>query len=167
MAYKTSIAYLAFLMLLVFTSAVDQIGNRTVYLQTDPQSWWAAYLTCRTSHMQLLTLHSPNEHHEAVALLKKYDIQSLWLGAIQMGGDKVGNFVWATTTLKVEHPFWKDGQPGNAGGKVSCVQIKDDKWDDINCNTTTNRFFCQEPFPLTVDTPVCTWLSLDNVYCVL
>lgn len=166
MAYKTSIAYLAFLMLLVIsTSAVDKIGNRIVHLQTDHQDWWNAYVTCRTNRMQLLTLHSPNDHHEAVALMKKYDIQSLWLGAIQMGHNG-GELVWATTNNKVEHPFWKDGQPDNAGGEERCVQIKVDKWDDVNCNTTS-RFFCQEPLPFNVDTPYCTWISLDNVYCVL
>lgn len=141
--------------------------DRIVHLMENRLSWMSAFEICRYHDWQLLTLRSNQEHEETVELMKKYDIELLWLASTDMGHE--GKFVWATTGLTVTDYHWQKGEPNN-NGIQHCVLLHspNTKWWDYHCHSKY-PFICEEtkfaPKKLKGN---CTLTKDDNVVsCIL
>lgn len=123
-----------------YTSAVDIIGDKHVYLQSKDQNWMTAFETCRYYDKQLLTLLNNKEHEDTVALVAKYKIHIIWLAASDIGHE--GNFVWTTNGQTVTDRHWGKGEPNNKNTE-NCLQLYYNIWNDVSCGREYH-FFCED-----------------------
>lgn len=138
-----SVTIVQILLLLFGISSIqtsDFLGGREVRLERVKQNWMAAFETCRTYGLQLLTLRSSEENTELAELLGHHNVTAVWLAATDIAQE--GTFVWATTGRKVTNAKWSDRNPDNSQGKENCVRFGG-LWNDIVCNAKL-FFFCEE-----------------------
>ncbi|ERL89763.1 perlucin-like protein [Dendroctonus ponderosae] len=75
-------------------------------------NWYQALINCKTSGMELASIHSEEEQTALEEYLKKNDHnKGYWLGGTKEGN---GEYYWATTGIKMVYSKWLFMQPDNA-----------------------------------------------------
>lgn len=129
----------------------DIVGGRKILVGTSPINWFQARQVCIAHGKRLLEIQTADENREAVALLKKYNLNEVWFGLNDLA--KPDEYVYSNG-IKSLHGFWALDSYDGRGGEQDCMTIASEpphptNWFDRECKNKYS-YFCEdfsEPFP--------------------
>ena len=127
------------------TRSVDPATGACYMLYTMPKTYAEAQSVCHdlVPSASLASVQSGSENALIATLIATLiEPKVAFLGGTRVAG--TNTFRWEDGTLiPLSLPFWKTGEPNNAGGVENCIEIfrsntasDDGKWNDVPCAPT-------------------------------
>ncbi|ENN76497.1 hypothetical protein YQE_06949, partial [Dendroctonus ponderosae] len=150
----------AFSVLLLFISTIKCIPSMATspvmgssfsnyVVSTVRVTWTEAFVLCKQSGMELVSIKTAEEHDAIAQALSHYSTKKgvangYWISARRFTGNSI---VWFNSGKPLIYTNFADGQPDNAGNDEECVEFfmpleKSYKWNDINCGHKAG-YICQ------------------------
>nr|CAH7736291.1 unnamed protein product [Callosobruchus chinensis] len=102
--------------------------------------------------MRLVSIQTNEESENLIAGLLSF-LETSENVVFWTSGKKFGsNWRWESTGRPAHYTNWRKGEPNNAGGKESCIEVhfnsstKTLQWNDKSCDSV-NYFICESRDP--------------------
>ncbi|XP_019761118.1 C-type lectin 37Da isoform X3 [Dendroctonus ponderosae] len=134
------------------SSYPPQLGqsNFKYVISTVAVPWKDAFVLCKQSGMELVSITSAEEQNAVADALSAYPTKQgfsngYWTSGTRFNGN---SFVWFTSGKPLVYTRFADKQPDNAGNNENCIEFfmyceNSYKWNDRDCSQKAG-YICQE-----------------------
>ncbi|XP_019761117.1 lectin subunit alpha isoform X2 [Dendroctonus ponderosae] len=125
-------------------------SNFKYVISTVAVPWKDAFVLCKQSGMELVSITSAEEQNAVADALSAYPTKQgfsngYWTSGTRFNGN---SFVWFTSGKPLVYTRFADKQPDNAGNNENCIEFfmyceNSYKWNDRDCSQKAG-YICQE-----------------------
>ncbi|XP_065074019.1 C-type lectin 37Da-like [Ochlerotatus camptorhynchus] len=128
------------------------MGTKRYFIPNIKANWYKAHEFCITLGMEMVSVHTRQDHNELVKYIERSDKFSnatrFWLGASDLAEE--GVYTWVSSGRLVTFTNWAENEPNDVNNTEHCIEIIHNtyvnrlwEWNDIECRQFQAYFVCE------------------------